>query len=362
MRLNRLIIKNYKKIDYLEIDFPKPLMPHDPDVFILGSRNGGGKTSVLECCALLVLEGIMPWSSDGFSIIGKNQELDIANSLIKAGTEKAVITGYFEKDSESNIDRCSVSLTINKEGFQKAEIEGNKSLFEIKVLTNPLIFGQLINLINDILGFSSNSFVTAPLIFLNSYRKTEKANPEVGMMVDRKTFYNSKNSESMQMHITNLLFKTQVLSAFIKTNQLIDFGASDPESAANTIEKLNQITKRYSGGKIGVLARSDNTFEIRIKHDGGQKSFPFDGLSSGQKEIITTLFLIWNNTQHQPSIVLIDEPELHLNSEWHRDFVMQLCKLAPQNQYILATHSEEIFRSVDQEYRAILVPDDGDES
>ena len=182
------------------------------------------------------------------------------------------------------------------------------------------------------------------------------------MMVDRKTFYNPKNSESMQMHITNLLFKTQVLSAFIKTNQLIDFGTSDPSSAANTIEKLNQITKRYSGGKIGVLARSDNTFEIRIKHDGGQKSFPFDGLSSGQKEIITTLFLIWNNTQHQPSIVLIDEPELHLNSEWHRDFVMQLCKLAPQNQYILATHSEEIFRSVNQEYRVILVPDDGDES
>ena len=97
MRLNRLIIKNYKKIDYLEIDFPKPLMPHDPDVFILGSRNGGGKTSVLECCALLVLEGIMPWSSDGFSIIGKNQELDIANSLIKAGTELAVIRGDFEE-------------------------------------------------------------------------------------------------------------------------------------------------------------------------------------------------------------------------------------------------------------------------
>jgi predicted ATP-dependent endonuclease of OLD family len=55
---------------------------------------------------------------------------------------------------------------------------------------------------------------------------------------------------------------------------------------------------------------------------------------------------------------LIDEPELHLNAEWHGDFVRQLHKLAPQNQYILATHSEEMFRSVDECYRAILVPDD----
>jgi predicted ATP-binding protein involved in virulence len=74
--------------------------------------------------------------------------------------------------------------------------------------------------------------------------------------------------------------------------------------------------------------------------------------------VIATLFLIWRNTAEQPGIVLIDEPELHLNAEWHGDFVEQLRKLAPRNQYILATHSEEIFRSVDESRRALLVPDD----
>jgi predicted ATP-binding protein involved in virulence len=74
--------------------------------------------------------------------------------------------------------------------------------------------------------------------------------------------------------------------------------------------------------------------------------------------MIATLFLIWRNTAEQPGIVLIDEPELHLNAEWHGDFVEQLRKLAPRNQYILATHSEEIFRSVDESRRALLVPDD----
>ena len=98
--------------------------------------------------------------------------------------------------------------------------------------------------------------------------------------------------------------------------------------------------------------------DIRVKPINGRDSFSFDGLSSGQKEMIATLFLIWKNTKDQPSIVLIDEPELHLNAEWHGDFVRQLYQLAPYNQYVLATHSEEMFRSVDERHRAVLVPDE----
>ncbi len=367
MRLKRLTIQNYKKIDYLEIDFPQPLMPHDPDVFILGSRNGGGKTSVLECCGLLVLAGIMQSlepNSNRFKIRDKNRELDIANSIIRLSAEELLITGHFEKRNDSGIQECSISLTITKNGFRRPHFKGDISIFSPKIQPHPLIFGTTNNAILDILGFSNKLFVAAPLMFLNSYRRTEKTNPNAEMMIDQKASYyhNGRSSKPSSMHITNLLFKTQVANIFFRKNPFIDIDFDDfsLDSAVNTIEKLNQITRRYCGGEIGVLARRDNTFEIRIKHDEGQKSFPFDGLSSGQKEIITTLFLIWNNTQHQPSIVLIDEPELHLNSEWHRDFVSQLCKLAPQNQYILATHSEEIFRAVDPEYRAILVPDDGE--
>jgi predicted ATPase len=113
--------------------------------------------------------------------------------------------------------------------------------------------------------------------------------------------------------------------------------------------------ERYCGGSIENLRLlPDNTVDIRIKPVNGESSFSFNGLSSGQKEMIATLFLIWKNTHKQPSIVLIDEPELHLNAEWHGEFVEQLRSLAPYNQYILATHSEEIFRSVDESYRAIL--------
>ena len=58
-------------------------------------------------------------------------------------------------------------------------------------------------------------------------------------------------------------------------------------------------------------------------------------------------------------MVFIDEPELHLNAQWHRGFVKNLIGLAPQNQYIIATHSEDIMDSVSEDRRALLSSDQG---
>jgi predicted ATPase len=92
---------------------------------------------------------------------------------------------------------------------------------------------------------------------------------------------------------------------------------------------LNSLIQRYCGGQIENLCPlPDNKIDIRIKPINGKESFSFDGLSSGQKEMISTLFLIWKNTKEQPSIVLIDEPELHLNAEWHGDFAEGVTKIS----------------------------------
>jgi len=123
-----------------------------------------------------------------------------------------------------------------------------------------------------------------------------------------------------------------------------------------TIEKLNELVQFYVGGTINKLRPSpDNTVDFRVKPINGDDTFTFDGLSSGQKEIISTLFLIWYHTKNNPSVVCIDEPELHLNSQWHRSFVKKLVSLAPQNQYIMATHSEDIMDSVNADRRVLLL-------
>jgi len=111
IRLSRLRIANYKKLDHLEIDFPPPLMDGDLDIIVLGSKNGGGKTSVLECCSLLMLAGATGKAkrmrqSDSEPIA------EILSLLVTAGCEKAVILGELEQGSK----RCKVTLTISRKG------------------------------------------------------------------------------------------------------------------------------------------------------------------------------------------------------------------------------------------------------
>ena len=47
-------LRNYKGIDEVELLLPAPRMAEDPDVIVIGSQNGLGKTSILECCSLLL--------------------------------------------------------------------------------------------------------------------------------------------------------------------------------------------------------------------------------------------------------------------------------------------------------------------
>ncbi len=351
IRLSRLKISNYKKIDSLEIDFIPPLMQGDPDILLLGSKNGGGKTSVLECCSLLILSGI-------FKKRFRTHEslLDIASLLVKAGQEKASIECTVEKNNKE----CILSLEIScREGFSVSSVKIDKedeSFFGFNRKDYP---DTLDYPLSSIFAFSSEPLIIPPLLHFNSYRKVQELNPELGMMSDD---YRGNYDMRRRIGIRSIVspvssFKLEILRSLMGQASL--FEDTDREQSQNVLSQLNSLILRYCGGQVEHLRPlPDNKIDIRIKPMTGRESFSFDGLSSGQKEIIATLFLIWKNTKDQPSIVLIDEPELHLNAEWHGDFVRQLHQLSPHNQYILATHSEEMFRSVDERHRAVLIPDE----
>ncbi len=353
IRLNRLSIKNYKRLDSLEIEFPQPVMKNDADILVFGSKNGGGKTSILECCSLLTLAATIGEKVNRF----RDSELlfDVASLLIKAGQAESSISGEFENGSK----KCTVSLTIDrKKGFVIHSTKGDK-FFDSYREDKKAYFGEMDYFLNSVLSFSSEPLIVPPLLHFNSYRKVQESNPELGMMSDDYSSQRNMRISPMRRSLTPVIssFKLEIVRSLMGKAALFE-GIYQQESEL-VLTKLNTLIEKYCGGQIENLRPlPNNKVDIRIKPLGGQDSFSFDGLSSGQKEIIATLFLIWKNTQTYSGIVLIDEPELHLNTEWQGDFVRQLHKLAPHNQYILATHSEEIFRSVDKSYRAILTTDE----
>jgi predicted ATP-dependent endonuclease of OLD family len=342
IKLRHLKVQNFKALDFFEIEFPPPRMTVDSDILVMGSKNGWGKTSVLEACVLLFLAAAI--GEESFSLANRYLSTDLYDLLIRAGAKQAIIEGTFEIGNAP----INVTLSIDKQG--NINIEKTKENIEFFSTSVGKTRAQshrmeIERFWSALSGLSFEPLILPPLMYFHSYRKVQEGNLELGMLVEKKR----------SPHITpTSRFKLEILHSMMSEANLFD--NIDETTAKNVLAKLNQLIKLYAGCRIDKLRpASDSTIEFRIVPIDGGKSFTFDGLSSGQKEIISTLFLIWRYSNNIPSIILIDEPELHLNVEWHSGFIKQLYKLAPHSQYIITTHSEDVFSSVDQDRRVLLM-------
>lgn len=341
--IRRISIHNYKGIDQLKMEFPRPHLDGDPDIFVIGSPNGLGKTSILECCALLLLG---PLFKEQQFRLRDRRSLIMPDLLIRANALFAEIRGDIDVGPET----ATVQIRIDRDGGLTTTA---KSSFR-RMLSNrwgkrERVFGELLK---SICGFTPNPVIENTFLFFHSYRKVQEGNPEMAMMVKDEMARPILGARP-RYEVPMSAFKLQILRSLMGRANLFELD-KDQEST-ETINILNELVEIYAGGKISKLRpAADNTIDFRVNPVDGGESFTFDGLSSGQKEIISTLFLIWYHTRNCPSVVFIDEPELHLNAQWHRIFVQHLVKMSSHNQYIIATHSEDVMDSVSQDRRALL--------
>jgi len=329
-------------------------MKRDPDAFVLGSENGLGKTSVLEACALLYLLACMGEKSVGLRA-RRDMPVDLYDLLVRVGADEARLEGCFSVDGEE----ATVGAVLSRGG--EIRVKGHTRPFQSLVRVQGIDPYDLAeSSLHSLVALYPDPLLLPSLIYFHSYRKVQEGNPELGMMVERERLLRRRRHGPWGEFPVSA-FKLEILRSmmgqadlFEQTPRIDDSGDEEPDEVMTV---LNGLVQRYAGGTIGKLRPSpDSTIDFRIAPVDGGPSFTFDGLSSGQKEIISTLFLIWRYSQAGGCLVLIDEPELHLNVQWHRDFVQQVHELAPANQYIIATHSEDIFASVDSDRRLLLVP------
>lgn len=106
-----------------------------------------------------------------------------------------------------------------------------------------------------------------------------------------------------QIYAQNTLFMEIVNDAFVNTNKTID----------STQSKLQF--------KIGDELLEDNK-----------------KLSSGEKQFLI-IFLTLLLQREEESILILDEPEISMHLDWQRDLLLNIRRMNPNSQIILATHS-----------------------
>jgi hypothetical protein len=118
------------------------------------------------------------------------------------------------------------------------------------------------------------------------------------------------------------------------------------DQALKLEEEFARIFDRILKGRhlVGVGVNEHGLFKIQIQDEESQRTFALDAMSSGEKGLILT-FLLIARTVVNGGIVILDEPELHLNPAVCKDllgFLAEEYAVARGIQLIICSHSPEI--------------------
>lgn len=274
----------------------------DPVVNILGGKNGSGKTSLFKLCyALLVNEMIDKKTDELFSALFEKISLTLSNDWtivwIKPELRKEHILELTGSTSQRNRD---IILLDPKGKFQdKSRRKEFTKAFMINSFEQNLV--SLINRIQDqkpLLG----GMTATPL----------------DSLIDKEINLRNRNlSAAVDKYMDESANEIAALHEYKKQHNMI---------YASLTHFMTEYDKKIS---------SDFVFSKK-----GVK-IPWQSLSMGEKQILLLLLMV-SNTQQQPCIFFMDEPDLSMHIDWKEILVKQLHQLNPNMQIILSTHAPSV--------------------
>jgi len=323
VRVKKIEIINFKGIEHLELDFTYIDSDRILDNIVFYGINGSGKSTVLE--ALFIILSIT------------------ALSPLKVNC-KDIEEVFREKYSLSN----DWIYNNNKEFLIKLQLLDNNTLIKIQV-TYHKDNGLSYFLENN--QTVSDYMETLPIEYLSAYRLFTPT--KVSTAGDWKQI---KNIEDERFNKESHILALQFFNDYNTIKQYLINLITDKQVGvisdinSKILEKIKQSFKIFFPNKIFLekLARSEmnQDYKFLIQNEDGTV-VDIDQLSSGEREIIAFFTYLCTKAMNV-SILIIDEPELHLHDKWQSILLYAIHKLFPDVQLFLATHSETIHQSVSE--------------
>lgn len=165
------------------------------------------------------------------------------------------------------------------------------------------------------------------------------------LLLDRETIQKISNEEVL----TDLDWKVSRLEIEYKDYQ-IDIGkriinALKKGEKTNAVTKISETQTLFYDLIDQLFAHTKKTIDresndILFRDKNGKKITPYR-LSSGEKHmIIMLLTALVQDNKH--AIMIMDEPEISLHTDWQENLISNIRKLNPNVQLIIATHSPSI--------------------
>lgn len=342
MKLKSLTLKNFRKISN-EVE---PTITFNSDINVLVGANNAGKTSILNAIQMLLL------NQNNHTSLRLNSIAN-TNYLIQDGT--LTIEGELGLREEQ-----WKSLIKNLE--QQPHIKQYATNFDSKILLKSLIespfrWSKTYSLINR-KAVSTENIVHLPL----TDQRNELVINNLKSLVQNADFYNVYNTplylDSKGLIGDSELFKPLNEIANVRTGrnsnqtnirgQLYALKKKDPENFKEFKIKLLEIFEEIED--LDVIHNEDiGQFQLVIKEklrrNGELEEVTYDINNVGQG-MQTLVIMLSTVLLLKPSIVLMDEPEVHMHPSLIKQFVEYIKKLTPEIQFIITTHSVVLINEV----------------
>lgn len=312
--LASLRIKNFRGIESLDLDFRGPDgLPNR--LVVLAGPNGSGKSSVLEAGLILAGGSRLAVGHRGKKAIGKN-------------AEDYHIKGDFKKQFELSREWNPETYTMECSAFLDAP-QQNPPIrhWYFSSWRSPILVGSV-----DVSVGKSG-------------RRPAKT--------DKNRLWNVKRQLANLAALGHFPRKRRAVGlSYESVIQAINESWRDFYPRSN--DSPNSNDEFFVGVTLGEDVEAENgAFDVFLGDPEGSY-LQVDCLSAGQIELFLFIASLALNDQKE-GIVFIDEPELHLDPQWHRPILRTLMKLQPKAQFIVATHSPEIYDAAQSYERHFLV-------
>ncbi|UTV26400.1 AAA family ATPase [Photobacterium atrarenae] len=178
---------------------------------------------------------------------------------------------------------------------------------------------------------------------------------------DRSTLHNvEKSNIDFSLHYWNL-YRSSIDDRFAYLRDGVQIYESHINQAARaylegediSVDEIEEIKRKSSEIRNVILKLNsylseshkevvrDEDNKITLREIGSDEPISWHLLSRGEKTLLYIFFVVFLY-RSKVRVFLFDEPEISLHVKWQRNLIKDLSELAPNNQFIIATHSPSL--------------------
>lgn len=366
MKISKLHIDSFRHLENLDFDFTYPLdykdknkagKPLDKICFI--GQSATGKTGLLELIynlsnSLLSVHVAnnrslsLPIKSDYNSELYGEIQFTVNDNVINQKHKEVTYKNqkYFFENFSGIVDSLFPESDKKNIFYFKANIISDKN---IDIFTK-----------NPVDLFEKHSKISA--LSLESIRNKKANEARLSIIfndeVDTKTWLNLLSEileyrKNFTQKMSELIHKGLLGDTNKLQSEFKKWQKENPNELEDFAKKFNLILE-----KLNLEVDLVNTeYSIPIKNKKTDEIIPIQNTSTGTKGLLLS-FLPLFKLETKDSIILIDEPERSLYPDMQMDLMDYYQKLAPEAQFIVATHSPFIAAAFEPEERFILYFDE----